>query len=118
MSRSPSARENLPRPSSEEWEVFRIVRALSSPTVQDVRSHQEEPLDFHSTHTLLQRLVTKGYLEEAQHQGLDVRYTLAFDGDDLLRLEMGRFLDERVGSDAHALRVVQGLIEERLRKVE
>ena len=110
--------EHLARPSRSEWELLGIILRLGRPSIPQILQEAlrlDRVLDYHSSHTLLTRLVAKGYLEVVKGRGRFVHYVLCVDPGAVLRLEVERFLDEVAGDDGSGLEVVGEIVAQRIR---
>ena len=113
---------NLPYLAPSEWQIFRaLAKRGGEITLRELgtelaRLHPDFALAYSSLHTLVNRLIEKGYLESCS-TGSGVTNTRLYwpvvDFEAALERHVGRFLDQVVFDDPHDLATARKVLDAR-----
>lgn len=102
--------------SPTEWRIMRVCWRRGRTTIADILGDlADEPpvLSFKSVHTLLVRMLDKGYLEIEEEGRRPLYFMPKATRDDVVRAAAEAFVDDLLAGEPENLRILEKVLKER-----
>lgn len=123
MRRNSVKKKNATSPSKSlspnEWRIMRVCWRRGRSTIADLLddlSAEPPALTFKSVHTLVVRMIDKGYLEVEEPGRRPLRILVKASREDVVRAAAESFIDETLGGEPENVRILGRVVRERRAK--